>query len=149
MSTQQQRTQELERIRKDNGGILKPPKVVDEARDPSSPLHDWFTWDDSEAGERYRIIEARKLIRVHVTEIPQNKQTVRAYVSLSRDRKAGGGYRQTQEVLDNSALRREMLREAMRDFELFEKKYRHLEELSELFEGADKVREQQSLMQTA
>jgi hypothetical protein len=36
---------ELQGIR----GQISPEMVVEEARDPASPLHDYFTWDDEEA----------------------------------------------------------------------------------------------------
>lgn len=54
---------ELERIRIANGEQLNAKQVVDEARAEGAPLHDAFTWDDSEAGELWRAREARELIR--------------------------------------------------------------------------------------
>jgi len=35
---------------------------VAEATDPSSPLHDRFTWDESEAAHRFRLWQARALL---------------------------------------------------------------------------------------
>lgn len=52
---------ELERIRGRDG--LRAPAVVEAAREEDSPLHGCFIWDDSEAGEAYRLIQARTLIR--------------------------------------------------------------------------------------
>ena len=43
-------------------GVLTCEAVVREARAKSSPLHGYFTWDDSRAAERYRLIEAGRLI---------------------------------------------------------------------------------------
>ncbi len=54
---------ELERIRRANGDRLEAKQVVVEARPPGAPLHDMFTWDDSEAAEQFRLREARTLIR--------------------------------------------------------------------------------------
>jgi hypothetical protein len=36
---------------------------VEEAADPTHPLHERFVWDDAEAGQRYRIEQARGLIQ--------------------------------------------------------------------------------------
>lgn len=47
-------------------GDLKPEDVLDDARNPNSPLHDCFTWDDSIAAEAYRLIQAKAVIRVAV-----------------------------------------------------------------------------------
>lgn len=60
-----ERLHELER-----DGRLQPADVVTDARDPTSPLHSHFEWDDSVAAERHRLSQARTLIRsvkIHVT----------------------------------------------------------------------------------
>ena len=59
----------------DRQGRLLPSAVVQEAADPKSPLHSWFTWDDELAAQKRRLDEARELIRtvrmeVIVEEIP-------------------------------------------------------------------------------
>jgi hypothetical protein len=52
----------LENLRDENG-FLHIEDVVKEAADPASPLHQHFTWDDVKASHRYRLGEARTLIR--------------------------------------------------------------------------------------
>jgi len=54
---------ELNRLAKQNGGKITPRMVVDAARDDNSPLHDYFEWNDSEAAEKYREMQARTLLR--------------------------------------------------------------------------------------
>lgn len=54
---------ELTRLSLENDG-LRPSDVVAAAMDKSSPLHDQFEWDNKKAGHEYRLIQARKLIRV-------------------------------------------------------------------------------------
>jgi len=50
------------------GGILTPEAVVEDARDPDSPLHGEFNWDDASAAHQHRLDQARALIRsVRVT----------------------------------------------------------------------------------
>lgn len=44
-------------------GRLTPGDVVEAARPAESPLHDQFEWDDTAAAERYRLEQARALIR--------------------------------------------------------------------------------------
>jgi len=41
---------------------LTPTDVVEAAKDPKSPIHHHFCWDDTEAAHRYRIQQARSLI---------------------------------------------------------------------------------------
>lgn len=44
-------------------GRLDPADVVEAARDPASPLHGYFEWDDTEAARQHRLGQARQLIR--------------------------------------------------------------------------------------
>ena len=56
---------ELKRLAAD--GDLTPRRVVEEARNPKSPLHGEFNWDVAEAAQQYWEWQARKLIeRFHV-----------------------------------------------------------------------------------
>jgi hypothetical protein len=46
-----------------SGGLITPDIVVAAARHPDSPLHSEFEWDDTAAAEKYRLDQARALIR--------------------------------------------------------------------------------------
>ena len=97
-------------IAKKNGGILQVDAVLDEAKDESSPLHDHFEWDDSVAAQAHRRYQARVLIqRCKITIVESEPTTIRAFVSLQSDREAGGGYRMTTKVMDDAALREELM----------------------------------------
>ena len=47
----------------DETGRLTPSLVLSAAKDPQNPLHKHFEWDDSVAARKYRIDQARALIR--------------------------------------------------------------------------------------
>ena len=97
-------------IAKKNGGILQVDAVLDEAKDETSPLHSHFEWDDSVAAEAHRRYQARVLIqRCKITIVESEPTTIRAFVSLQSDREAGGGYRMTTKVMDDAALREELM----------------------------------------
>lgn len=131
---------ELERIRQENGGLLQPQVVVNEAQNPESPLHSYFDWDDSEAACKWRLEQARRLIRVAVTIIhPDQTEPIRTYVSLLDDRMTRAGYRSTVEVLNDKERRDAMLQQALRELAAFRKKYAVLSELAEVFAAADAV----------
>lgn len=71
---------ELERIRKQHGAVT-PESVVAEARPEDAPLHPTFEWDNGVAGEKYRLIQARTLIRaVQVVTDDEKPTTVYTYV---------------------------------------------------------------------
>lgn len=54
-------------------GRIRPKDVVDAARDPTSPLHAHFDWQDSVAGEKWRLEQARELIRWVVVRVRVTK----------------------------------------------------------------------------
>lgn len=58
-------------------GKLTPEIVVEEAKDKKSPLHEEFDWNNKEAGQKWRVHQARLLIcRVHiVSETPDGAKT--------------------------------------------------------------------------
>jgi hypothetical protein len=121
-------------------GVISPEKVVQAARDPKSPLHSRFTWDDTDAAHQYRLVQARNLIRVCVSVLPGTNQNERVFVSLSRDsQKEGGGYRVTADVLSDAELREELLSEALKELDVFKQKYARLSELSLVFSAIAKT----------
>ena len=68
---------ELERIAKANGGVLRAEDVVESARNERSPLHASFTWDNDEAAERWRLHQARNLIWVSVQYLNVGESAMR------------------------------------------------------------------------
>lgn len=97
--------QRLERIRQRNGGVLTPDGVVKDARDPKSPLHEHFTWDDSLAAHQYRLDQARTLIRIIHYEVTIETRTFRV-PTYARDPRVGSdeqGYCAVAELRDDKA----------------------------------------------
>jgi hypothetical protein len=115
---------ELKRIANKNGGLLQPETVVESARPASSPLHSRFEWDNTVAGQQYRIWQARQLIRVSVEIIiPSMEKPTDVFVSLSTDReKESGGYRIMVDVLTDKQMRQQMLADALAELEIFREK---------------------------
>ena len=130
----------LRRVAKENDGMVLPEVVVDAARPESSPLHKYFTWEDTEAAEKWRIHEARNLLRVTVEYIGTDKNPVRVFVSLTNDREDEGGYRVTADVMDDAELYRMMLQDALDELESFRRKYERIKELRAIFREAKKLR---------
>lgn len=135
---------ELHRLAQLNGGVLLPSTVVDAARDAASPLHGQFEWDDSEAAERYRLWQARQLIRVTVRMIKPEEpnSAARVFVSLSTDRNESGGYRVLADVLSNERMRAQLMEDARIEMRAFQRKYSDLTELANVFVAMEKAMQQ-------
>lgn len=110
-------------------GLLKTSEVVKAARDPDSPGHRYFTWDDSKAAAKYRLEEAERLIRrVYLVTDDGTKQP--AFLSLLPDReKPGGGYRATSEVISSKALREQLKLTATAELRAWTERYQMLTDL--------------------
>lgn len=100
------RRKELEQIESEHGGIT-PALVVDAASDEDSALHDWFTWDDSEAAHAHRLAQARQLIRVvYVQDDKQQKGPAFYHVTTDDERRYVSVVRVSSDAdLFGSALR--------------------------------------------
>lgn len=115
---------ELLLIQKRHKGKLRPCDVVDFARNPETALHGQFCWDDTEAAQKWRLHQARDIIRVQVTIIKTDTPPVRAFVSLKNDRKTkGGGYRDVNFVVQHPDLSKTYARELYADAQDFIRKY--------------------------
>jgi hypothetical protein len=143
----QQINEELEQIRRANGGLLRPEDVVKFARNTRTALHQEFEWDDAKASAEYRLEQARKVIRVAVELLPSphaDQEPIRAYVSVVSDRvQPGGGYRAIGEVMTDDDLRAELVNEALGEVKRWRRKYERLRELVPIFRAIDKVEAKQ------
>lgn len=81
----------LQRLAELGGGVLTPDAVVNDAKSAKSPLHRYFEWDDKKAADRYRLEQARELIRsvkVHI-EVRDETIAVPKYVHTPGSRNQG------------------------------------------------------------
>jgi hypothetical protein len=135
-------------IRKELGAIasgprgLTPQTVLEVAKNPLSLLHEYFTWDDSEAARRYREAQAYELIRrVKVTiESAQHAQiTVRAFWPVKQvesdgtiDPKKNATYLPLAEALSSPEAVTQIIESAKGELRAFSHKYAQLEAVTEM-----------------
>ena len=123
-----------------NGGILKAEEIVEVARDEHHPLHPCFEWDDSLAAAEFRLVQARKLIRITVEVLPQTEDPVRAFVSLMEDRRQpGGGYRLLEAVLSDEEMRDSLLHEALAELNSVRVRYKGIQALAGVWAAMKEV----------
>lgn len=130
----------LELLRQQYKGELTPKDVVDDARNPNSPLHSFFEWSDTEAAEQYRLQQARGLIRSVVaiyTREDQPATRVRAYVHINEP--GAQHYRETSHALSQKKTRDLVLQRAWRELQAWRKRYKDLKQFADVFEAMDEV----------
>lgn len=99
---------------------VTPADVVEEARSDDSPLHPLFTWDDSEAAEKYRQYQAGTVIRalrvVYVGDVDMTPH--RLAVSVRPENEDGSlgdrAYITLTAAARNASLRRQMIDDSLR-----------------------------------
>lgn len=131
---------ELELIRKQHNGLLRPVDVVEFARNENTALHSKFTWDDTKAAHEYRLWQARQLIAITITIETPTVPEHRTYVSIKEHRRTpDGGYRKTVEVLTEEQSRKLLLKQALDELKDMKRRYSSLIELSEIFTLVDRI----------
>jgi len=101
-----QRLRELET----EDGRLTPEAVIEDARQPNSPLHGEFEWDLSAAAYQHWLYTARRLISMTIRVVsPEGPIRVPLYVRDPAVPNTEQGYRATMRVRDEKALAREVV----------------------------------------
>lgn len=116
----------------------KPRAVVEAARDPASVLHEHFDWDDGVAAEKWRMDQAREIVRcVRVHDERAGDEPVRAFHSIVTG--DGVAYHSLQEVRTSPDLRDRLLEAAERDLIAFQTRYRVLKDVCAAVEPAKEM----------
>ena len=120
-------------------GEATPEDVVSYARTyTDSELHKCFTWDDTEAAEKWRKQEARIIIcSLQVVVIKEEKEPV-TYRLIEHDKDAKV-YRPVTLTVRNEDEYSRLLKQAKAELIAFKKRYKHITELSEVIEEIDKL----------
>ena len=129
---------ELEALIADGDGFISPHRVVEWARDnPESKLHAHFEWDNEKAAHKFRLAQARQIIRVHIEEVADSGNKTRAFVSLERHRVPDEGYQSISKVLDDPIERKILVDQAKRELKRWTDRYMILEELRSIISAIE------------
>lgn len=126
-------------------GAYTPAMVVEDARDEDSPTHAAFTWDDTVAGELFRLQEAGRLIRniIVVRErTPREPRPPRGFVNVVERETGEHRYMGTAKALSDAEYRQQVIRRALHEAIAWRERYEHLREFAKVFAAIDKVSEQ-------
>lgn len=149
-------TKEVIALSEKHGGTITPEIILTEAKRKASPLHGFFCWDNTEAANEYRRIQAERLIRrvkVTISEGEDKQIRVRAFVNVIEPRPAAeepeeidghgincrprGIYVTMQQACKVDDYRDQMIRQCKRDVEAFRSKYSALQEAGRIITAMD------------
>lgn len=117
------------------GEYATPQEIVEKAKGETTELHKCFEWDNDIAAEKYRIVQARKIVQSLVfkrteKQIQENKPEIRVI-----HKPVGAiGYKPLEFIVQKQDEYERLLEAARRELHAFKVKYQHLSELDEIME---------------
>ena len=96
----------------------------------SSELNKCFEWDDTIAGEKYRMQQANYILASISIVVTEKEEPVRAFVNVKTDEKKV--FKSIVKVLENDEEYQQLLKKAERDFISYKDKYNKLVEIKDL-----------------
>lgn len=119
---------ELLAIREEHGK-LTPHLVLEVATSPDHPLHNRFEWDDGAAAHKYRLNQARELIRVvreRYIDGRGNPEDVRYFHAIPREDSMV--YEPLPEILGDDLASKVLLASMEREWRQLRKRYERFTE---------------------
>ena len=127
-------------------GYIVPEDLVQDAKPESSPLHDFFEWDDKKAASKYRKRQAGNLLRwVHVVVRvdKEEEQTARAfYPVVTVPKHRGDGYVSLKQVLDDVDYHEKVVKEAFAKLKSWRRIHNAYKEFEPVYDAMDLVEDQ-------
>lgn len=122
------------------GESATPAQILSKARDDTTELHKCFEWDDTIAAEKYRIEQARQVVRHLVIRetIHDGKPPIR-FMFRTKD---VNGYQPTQIIYRDPDKYQSLLENVIRDLVAIRNKHSNLSELEQVFESIDQISRQ-------
>lgn len=136
----QEAGEHIEKLQAKHGDEYLPKVILDDSRPYDALLHSCFEWRDDVAAEKYRLDQARGIVRnltiVYEDDrggVPQTVE-VRAYVSTN-EKNSRADYKPVLVAMQNDVMKHQVLKNAVEEVRQVEKKYANLLTLSEILEA--------------
>ena len=116
-------------------GTITPAQLVTAARNPKSPGHAYFEWDDSKAAHAWRLTQASGIIRrcrieYRPASATDEPRTVRAYWPTEQPN--GTAYTPIDTIAADPVASAVMLAEMEREWIAFRRRWGHMAEFLDL-----------------
>lgn len=122
------------------GDEISPEQIVEKARNESTELHKCFDWDNDVAADKWRITQARTIMRqlVVVRQEPEKdepSEPVRVFMVTNTN----STYKPLEVILSKPDEHAALLDRALNELVAFKNKYRILSELKDVFDVIDRI----------
>lgn len=121
----------IERLAQERGAATAR-NLLNEAKDPASPIHRYFEWDDAEAADAHRLERARLLIRsirivVSTASVPIETKAFHVTTSCGQT-----GYRPAATVFADQDMSTQVVATAMRELSGWRARYQQYRKVAQL-----------------
>lgn len=114
------------------GEEVTAAQIVEKARDERSELHKCFEWDDSIAAEKYRLEQARYILRVLVIQHPEEDKAENPPIRYFQKTNNNEGFKPSKIIFHKQDEYQALLKRAWEELRAFKQKYSMLQELDEI-----------------
>lgn len=122
------------------GDDVTPEQIVERATDKNSELHKCFTWDDTEAGKKWRKHEARQVLCCLVIKRPPEEKK-KPEVRVFHKTKGDEGYKPVTLIVRKEDEYTSLLQRALGELRAFQMKYSVLSDNEELRNLIEQIEE--------
>ena len=133
--------EQIAKIIQANNGHIKPVDVVESAKPVRSPLHNTFDWNDRSAAEKYRVEQAKYILRqLVIVRIQEDDEPIiiRAFVSV-RDEDDSPVYTSIDRAAQNPEEWEYVINQAYEELQAWKEKYRTLRQFETVFEAIESL----------
>lgn len=116
---------------------ITPENVLNKARNEDTELHRCIEWDDSVASEKYRLIQARDIIRSIVIVTPEKEEQEPVKIRTFQISSETNVYKPTRVFLQEPDEYKTLLKRAKEELAAFRQRYKMLSELEAIFAEID------------
>lgn len=130
---------EIEKLADEKGRVTAEDVIA--AAQPGTALHNFFEWDNENAADKYRLIQAGYLLRSInvVIETPDGEQETRAWqvVTVKTESQPDRGYMAAVKVFSDADYSAEVVARALKELTAWKQRYRQYAQLSEIVKALD------------
>ncbi len=130
-----------ERIETVFNGQITATQLLNDAKSKTSPIHDYFDWDDTSAAHEYRLEQARRLIRAIDVIVISNGEEVDTkafhHISVTDDKESYVSYNQ---IFSNKNYYDQVIENALKEADSWQNRYASYKELSLIFKSIEQTK---------
>ena len=119
---------------------LTAEAIVEDAKNKSTPYHDYFEWNNQAAGHQFRLQQARTMlgsIKIKITTEKKEERLIRAFHNVELDGERV--YAPIQVVMKEPDLREQIIHKALAEAEGWARRYETYRELNPIVKSIKKV----------